>query len=125
MRDHPYVVHMQPLFEALEHFDIQHVIDAVSDAWYNQTLIQIGDVLVRLGVVQGNYHWHKHDEYDELFIVLDGTFRIELEGREPVVLTPREGFCVPAGMAHRPTAPQRASVLMFESIGIVPTGDPS
>lgn len=123
MPDYPYAVHMQPLFGVLEQFDIQRVTDAVTDNWYNQTLIQIGDMLVRLGVMQGDYHWHKHDEHDELFIVLDGTFQIDLEGRGTVLLTPRQGFCVPAGLYHRPSAPQRTCVLMFERAGIVPTGD--
>lgn len=123
MPDYSYAVHMDPLFGVLQHFDIQRVIDSVTDAWYNQTFIQIGDVLVRLGVMQGEYHWHTHAEQDELFIVLDGTFHIELKGRGTVVLAPRHGFCVPAGLAHRPFAPRRACVLMCERAGVVPTGD--
>ena len=122
MPDLPYSVHMDPLFGVLQHFDIQRVIDTVSDRWYNQTLIQIGDVLVRLGVMQGEYHWHKHDAQDELFVVLDGMLHIELDGLERVTLTPRQGFCVPAGLHHRPVAPRRACVLMCERVGIVPTG---
>jgi mannose-6-phosphate isomerase-like protein (cupin superfamily) len=125
MPDYSYAVHMKPLFGVLQHFDIQRVIDVAHDAWYNQTLIQIGDMLVRLGVMQGEYHWHRHDEQDELFIVLDGTFHIELDGQETVVLTGREAFCVPAGLRHRPIAPTRACVLMFERSGITPTGDES
>jgi mannose-6-phosphate isomerase-like protein (cupin superfamily) len=113
---------MTPLFGVLQQFDIQQVIDGVHDDWYNQTLVQVGEMLVRLGVMQGEYHWHQHDEQDELFVVLDGTFHIELEGRQTVVLTPRQSFCVPAGLRHRPYAPARACVLMFERCDISPTG---
>ena len=123
MASQDYVIHYQPLFEALQRIDVQSLIDTVEDPWYNQTLIQVGDVLVRLGVMQGEFHWHKHDEQDEFFFVLDGVFRIELEGRETVELGPRQAFSVPAGMLHRPVVPVRSAVLMIEKAGVVPTGD--
>ena len=118
-----YTIHYQPLFTSLEHMHVQALIDATDDPWYNQTLIQVGDLLVRLGIMQGRFHWHKHDEQDEFFFVLDGEFHIELEGRDPVILAPRDGFCVPAGMLHRPIAPVRSAVLMLEQAGVVATGD--
>jgi|SRR5512133_2164155 uncharacterized cupin superfamily protein len=77
-----YAIHYEPLFNTLQAIDVQQLIDTVTEPWYNQTLIQVGDVLVRLGVMQGEYHWHKHDEQDEFFYVLQGEFHIELEGRE-------------------------------------------
>lgn len=119
----PYAIHMQPLFEAMEIFDVQTLIDESQDPWYNQTLIQIDGVLLRLGVMQGEFHWHQHDEQDELFLLLDGEFHIELEDAPTVILTPRKAFCVPAGMQHRPVVPRRSAVLMLEKAGIVPTGD--
>jgi mannose-6-phosphate isomerase-like protein (cupin superfamily) len=103
--------------------DVQALIDAVDERWYNQTLVQVGDVLVRLGVMQGEFHWHKHDEQDEFFFVLDGLFRIELADRDAVDLGPRQGFSVPAGMLHRPVVPVRSAVLMIERAGVVATGD--
>ena len=118
-----YVIHHEPLFAALQTIDVQALIDKVDEPWYNQTLAQVGDVLVRLGVMEGEYHWHKHDEQDEFFFVLDGRFRIELEGREAVELGPRQAFIVPAGLRHRPVVSVRSSVLMIEKAGIVPTGD--
>lgn len=118
-----YAIHTQPLFTSLEHIDVQALIDATDDPWYNQTLIQVGDLLVRLGVMQGRFHWHKHDEQDEFFFVLDGEFHIELDGRDAVTLWPREGFCVPAGMLHRPVVPVRSAVLMLERAGVVVTGN--
>jgi mannose-6-phosphate isomerase-like protein (cupin superfamily) len=118
-----YTIHYKPLFTTLQTMDVQALIERVEDPWYNQTLIQVGDVLVRLGVMQGEYHWHTHDEQDEFFFVLDGRFLIELEGRETVELGPRQGFAVPAGMRHRPVVPVRSAVLMIERAGLVPTGD--
>jgi oxalate decarboxylase/phosphoglucose isomerase-like protein (cupin superfamily) len=76
-----YDIRYEPLFRTLEKMNVQALIDAVQEPWYNQTLLQVGDVVVRLGVMQGEFHWHKHDEQDEFFFVLDGVFRIELEGR--------------------------------------------
>jgi len=118
-----YAIHYQPLFTALQTMDVQSLIEQVTDPWYNQTLIQVGDVVVRLGVMQGEFHWHKHDEQDEFFFVLDGQFRIELEDTETVELGPRQAFSVPAGMMHRPVVPVRSAVLMLEKAGVVATGD--
>ncbi len=80
--------------------------------------------MVRLGVMQGEFHWHHHDEEDEFFYVVEGRFLIDLqeEGRT-VELTPRQGFSVPRGVVHRTRAPERTVILMFESAGVVPTGD--
>jgi mannose-6-phosphate isomerase-like protein (cupin superfamily) len=77
---------------------------------------------VRLGVIQGEYHWHKHDRDDEFFYVVEGKLLIDLEGRT-VDLAPRQGFVVPKGVMHRTRAPQRTVILMVESDAIVPTGD--
>jgi mannose-6-phosphate isomerase-like protein (cupin superfamily) len=78
--------------------------------------------VVRLGVVQGEYHWHKHDEDDEFFYVVEGTLLLDLEERT-IALTPRQGFVVPKGVMHRTRAPERTVILMVENAGIVPTGD--
>ena len=123
MPEQDYVIHYEPLFSALQSIDVQNLIDQVREPWYNQTLIQVGEVLVRLGVMQGEFHWHKHDEQDEFFFVLDGLFRIELENADPVELRPRQAFSVPAGMLHRPVVPERSAVLMIEKAGVVATGD--
>jgi mannose-6-phosphate isomerase-like protein (cupin superfamily) len=123
MPEQDYAITYAPMFEALQLMDVQAVIDQVQDPWYNQTLIGVGDVLVRLGVMQGEFHWHKHDEQDEFFFVLDGLFRIELEDRPTVELGPRQAFSVPAGMLHRPVVPVRTAVLMIERAGVIATGD--
>lgn len=123
MSQSDYVIHHQPLFTALQTMDVQALIDQVDDPWYNQTLIQVGDVCVRLGVMQGEFHWHKHDEQDEFFFVLDGLFRIELKDADTVELGPRQAFTVPAGLPHRPVVPVRSAVLMIEKAGVIATGD--
>ena len=94
----------------------------VRDQWYNQTLCRVNDSVVCLGIMQGEYHWHKHDRDDEFFFVLEGHFVIDLEDRS-VVLQPQEGFVVPKGVMHRTRAPGRAVILMVETAAIVPTGD--
>src|SRR5262245_17883390 len=108
-----YVINYQPLVTTLQSLDVQRLIDDANAAWYNQTLCQVGDVVVRLGVFKGGeYHWHKHDEQDVFFFVLDGRITIELEGRDPVELKPRELFVVPKGLLHRPVVSTPSSVLM-------------
>jgi mannose-6-phosphate isomerase-like protein (cupin superfamily) len=124
MGDMPeYTINDQPLVGTLSRLDVQRLIDDAGEAWYNQTLCEIGGVVVRLGVMQGEYHWHKHDDQDEFFFVLDGLFRIELAGKDTVELRPRQMFVVPKGLLHRPVVPARSAVLMIERAGIVATGD--
>jgi mannose-6-phosphate isomerase-like protein (cupin superfamily) len=119
-----YRIHLDPLFGALERMDVRAVAQGADHSWYNQTLVQVGDVLVRLGVFEGGeFHWHRHDGQDEFFLVLEGALRIELEDREPVDLDRLQAFSVPAGMLHRPVAPGPSMVLMIERAGVLPTGD--
>jgi mannose-6-phosphate isomerase-like protein (cupin superfamily) len=118
----PYATHLDVKFPALRRVDVPSLIKACTDKWYNQTLCRVNDSVVRLGVLQGEYHWHKHDNDDEFFFVLDGHFIIDLEGRS-VDLQKSEGFVVPKGIVHRTRAPERAVVLMVETASIVPTGD--
>jgi mannose-6-phosphate isomerase-like protein (cupin superfamily) len=119
---YPYATHLDIRFGHLELVDVPALVAACTDQWYNQTLCQVNDSVVRLAVIQGEYHWHKHDREDEFFFVLSGRFLIDLEGR-PVELGPQEGFVVPKGVVHRTRAPERSVILMVESAGIVPTGD--
>lgn len=118
----PYATHLNILHGPLERIDVQGLVDACTDNWYNQTLCQVNNSVVRLGIVQGEYHWHKHDEEDEFFYVVDGLFLIDLEDRT-VELRPREGFVVPRGVVHRTRAPERTVILMVEAAGVIPTGN--
>jgi mannose-6-phosphate isomerase-like protein (cupin superfamily) len=119
---YPYATHLDVRYRPLEVVDVQPLVDACTDEWYNQTLCRVNDSVVRLGVVRGEYHWHKHDDEDEFFYVVEGRFLIDLEERT-VDLGPRQGFVVPRGVVHRTRAPERAVILMVEGAGIIPTGD--
>jgi mannose-6-phosphate isomerase-like protein (cupin superfamily) len=125
----PYATHLDVRFPPLERIDVDRLIAEVRDAWYNQTLTQVNDAVVRLGVMTGEYHWHHHDVDDEFFFVLSGRFLIDLDpaadGVTPgrvVELGPRQGFTVPRGVVHRTRAPERSVILMVETAAIVPTG---
>jgi mannose-6-phosphate isomerase-like protein (cupin superfamily) len=96
---------------------------AANAPWFNQTLTTVNDAVVRLGIFQGDFPWHKHVDQDEFFLVLDGEIALDVEGGETVVLRRHEGFTVPKGTTHRPRSPERSVVLMVESLGIVATGD--
>jgi mannose-6-phosphate isomerase-like protein (cupin superfamily) len=120
--DFPYATFLNVLYPQLEVVDVPALVAANTHPWYNQTLCQVNDTVVRLGVMQGEYHWHKHDDLDEFFFVLEGVFIIDLEDRI-VELQPQQGFVVPKGMVHRTRAPQRAVILMVERADIIPTGD--
>jgi hypothetical protein len=119
---YPYATHLNVYYGPLELVDVPALVAACTDRWYNQTLCRVNDSVVRLGVVQGDYHWHKHEDEDEFFYVVQGDFLIDLEDRT-VRLAPGQGFVVPKGVMHRPRAPQRTVILMMEGAGIVPTGD--
>ena len=119
---YPYVTHLNVLHGPLELVDVPALAAAVTDRWYNQTLCRVNDSVVRLGVVQGDYHWHKHDEEDEFFYVVDGRLLIDLQDRT-VELAAGQGLVMPKTVVHRTRAPERTVILMVEGAGVVPTGD--
>ncbi len=118
-----YVNHMNILHKSLEIIDIQSLVRSCKDKWYNQTLCQVNDSVIRLGILQGEYHWHKHDKEDEFFFTLNGKLIVDIEGSESVELYPQQGLVVPKGIVHKTRAPEKTVVLMVETVGIVPTGD--
>jgi len=118
----PYATYLNIAFPPLAVIDAPSLIEACTHQWYNQTLCKVNDSVVRLGVMQGEYHWHKHDDDDEFFFVLEGRFVIDLEDRS-VELKLHEGFVVPKGIVHRTRAPARAVILMVETAAINPVGD--
>lgn len=109
------------MFAAGEHIDVAAIGDAQTP-WWNRTLCTVNDAWVRLGVMEGDFHWHKHVAEDEFFLVLEGHLDIELEDRV-VTLTRGQAFTVPAGVLHCPHARVRSVVLMVEKAGVTPTGD--
>ena len=117
-----YEINTDDKFGGLQLIDLPAEI-AAHEPWFNQTLTTVNDAVVRLGVIEGDFHWHKHDAEDEFFLVLEGQLLIDLEDRETVTLDPHQGYTVPRGVVHRTRAPARTAILMVEPAGVVPTGD--
>jgi len=117
-----YDIHTDVKFEPLTLIDVD--AEAAShEPWFNQTLTQVNDTVVRLGVLEGDFHWHKHDDQDEFFLVVEGRLLIDVDNGGTVTLEPHQGFTVPRGVVHRTRAPVKTSVLMVEAAGVGPTGD--
>ena len=123
MATQDYDIHLDDKFGHSTLFDVDAEAAACTVPWFNQTLTTVNDALVRLGVFHGEFHWHKHDDQDEFFLVLDGELLLDIEGSDPLTLRKHQGYTVPKGVVHRTRAPQRTVVLMIEQKGVVPTGD--
>jgi mannose-6-phosphate isomerase-like protein (cupin superfamily) len=121
-QSYPYDTRLNIEFQPLQLIDEKALSEACTHPWHNQTLCQVNGSVVRLGVVQGEYHWHKHDDDDEFFYVVEGKLLIDLEDRI-VELSPRQAFVIPKGVLHRTRARERTVMLMVENTGIVPTGN--
>jgi mannose-6-phosphate isomerase-like protein (cupin superfamily) len=118
----PYETRLNILYPPLEVIDEKALAEACTFRWYNQTLCQVNGSVVRLGVIEGEYHWHEHKDDDEFFYVVEGELLIDLADRV-VTLKPRQGFVVPKSTLHRTRALQRTVILMVENTGVVPTGN--
>ena len=119
---YPYQINTDVKFKPLELIDVKQLAADCQEDWYNQTLSQVNDCVIRLGIVQGEFHWHKHDNEDEFFYVVSGNLFIDIEGRS-LELSPQQGFMVPKGVLHRTRAPERTVILMFEGGAVIPIGD--
>lgn len=123
MSDHSnYNIDLAVQFGHQELIDIPAVVAGITDKWANRTLTKVNDSVVRLAVIEGEFHWHKHDRDDEYFMVLEGRLLIDLEGRT-IELGPHQGVTISKGIMHRPRAPRKTVVLLVETAAIVPTGD--
>lgn len=124
-----YITKLDVKYRHLEKIDIPQMVAKCKDKWFNQTLTKVNDSVVRVGIVEGEYHWHKHDNDDEFFFVLEGKLFVDLsEGMPPaedrvIELNPGEGVTVSKGIVHRTRAPKKTVMLMVENSGIIPTGD--
>jgi mannose-6-phosphate isomerase-like protein (cupin superfamily) len=109
-------------FDHLELIDIPAEA-AAHEPWFNETLASVNDAVVRLGVIDGDFHWHKHDDQDEFFLVLDGELLVDVEGAGTITLARHQACSVPRGVVHRTRAPRRTTILMVEAAGVMPVGD--
>jgi mannose-6-phosphate isomerase-like protein (cupin superfamily) len=117
-----YVTKLDVKYSHAEVIDIPEMVKECKDKWFNQTLTQVNDSVVRVGIVEGEYHWHKHDHDDEFFFVLEGILFVDLEDRI-FELHAGQGVTVSKGVMHRTRAPKKTVMLMVENKGIIPTGD--
>jgi mannose-6-phosphate isomerase-like protein (cupin superfamily) len=118
----PYDIRLDDKYGYLQLIDVPAEI-AGHEPWFNQTLTTVNEAVVRLGLFEGDFHWHKHDDQDEFFLVLEGELLIDLVDRDTVTLTAHQGYTVPRGVTHRTRARQRSAVIMVEAAGVVPVGD--
>ena len=121
-KQYPYVTNLDIKFKHFELIDLPSIVRECTDQWFNQALTKVNDSVVRIGIVQGEYHWHKHDNDDEFFFVLEGQLLIALEERT-IELNPNQGVTISRGVMHRPRAPQKTVMLMLETSAIQPTGN--
>jgi mannose-6-phosphate isomerase-like protein (cupin superfamily) len=117
-----YVTRLDVKFKHLQKMDINQMVSECTDKWFNQTLTEVNESVVRLGIVEGEYHWHKHDNDDEFFYVVSGQLLIDLQD-QTIELNPGQGVTIPKGVMHRPRAPKKTVMLMVETNTIQPTGD--
>jgi mannose-6-phosphate isomerase-like protein (cupin superfamily) len=123
MADRDYVIKTDVKFGFLDVIDVNKIRTDATTQWFNQTLCRVNDSVVRIGVVQGEFHWHKHDAEDEFFYVVDGRLIVDVEDGQSVELLPNQAFTVPKGVLHRTRAPERTAMLMIALAGVRPTGD--
>ena len=117
-----YSINTDVKYGHLEVVDVAAVVAGCRKKWFNQTLVQVNDSVVRLGIVKGEFHWHKHGRDDEFFFVLEGRLLLDLENRT-IELGPGQGVVVPKKVMHRPRARRKTVMLMVETRKIEPRGD--
>ena len=84
---YPYNTKLDIKFKHFEVIDIPEIVKECQDKWFNQTLTEVNTSVVRVGIIEGEYHWHKHEKDDEFFFVLEGKLLIDLEDKT-IELTP-------------------------------------
>ena len=99
----------------LEVINLVQLVQSQND-YTNFTVSEVNDHALRIAVINGDFHWHKHDDCDELFYVLEGELFIDIEGKETVSLKPGEIFTVPANTMHRTRSNERTVNLCFEKL---------
>ncbi|MEW6050109.1 MAG: cupin domain-containing protein [Candidatus Zixiibacteriota bacterium] len=117
-----YNINLDIQFDHQQLIDVPAIVAGITEKWSNRTLTKVNDSVVRLGVIEGEFHWHKHDRDDEFFFVLEGRLLIDLSDRT-IELGLHQGVTISKGMMHRPRAPQKTVMLMVETSAIRPTGD--
>lgn len=121
-KKYEYNQQMNIKFAHQEIIDVPKIVEECDVKWFNQTLTKINDSVARIGIVEGEYHWHKHEEDDEFFFVLSGRLYIDLEDKT-IELNPNQGVTISKGVLHKPRAPKKTVMLMIETASIDPIGN--
>ncbi|KAF4979134.1 hypothetical protein FZEAL_4624 [Fusarium zealandicum] len=108
----------------LQATSIPNVLSSFTETWSPRLVASINDHHVKVAKIDGEFIWHSHPDSEELFYLLDGKLKMEMEGQEPVVMKVGDMFVVPKGVRHRPVA-ESASIMMIEHKSTVNTGDES
>lgn len=106
----------------MEIIDVNDYVICNKEKWINFDLTEVNNSKIRLGIFEGEFHWHHHDREDEFFYVISGKLLLDLEGRT-VELMPKQGFTVPRGVEHRTRAQEKTIVIMVEGDTVNPRGD--
>ena len=113
---------MDAKFGQAQVIDVARMVRENTEKWINFNLTEVNDCIVRLGIFEGEFHWHKHEAEDELFFVLEGKLLLDLEA-ETLELRPQQGYTVPRRVLHRTRAREKTVVLMVERNTVNPKGD--
>ncbi|MEP6897596.1 MAG: cupin domain-containing protein [Rhodanobacter sp.] len=96
---------------------------ALTEHWSPRVIGELDDSYLKVAKVHGQLCWHSHDEEDELFLILRGHLRIELENAEPVELDEGQLFVVPKGVRHNPVADEECLLMLIERKSALHTGN--
>lgn len=113
---------MEEKYGYMKIIDIPEIIESCTDQWFNQTLCHVNESVIRVGIIRGEFPWHKHEEEDEFFYVIEGRLLLDIEG-ETIKLIPKQGYTVPKGVVHRTRAPEKTVILMVEKESVKPAGN--
>ena len=98
----------------LQKINLEEKRKEIKSPWQPIEIARANDQVIRLALMHGQYHWHKHENEDELFIVFKGKIKIQTNSGN-IILNEGEGVKIPRGVDHRPIATQSSVVLMFEN----------
>lgn len=107
---------------SIDVIDIKEKFTRFEEQWSPRIIAQLNDYHFKIARIEGEFVWHSHPETDEVFIVIEGEFEIQLRD-ETLILKEGEMCVIPKGVEHRPVAEQECQILMVEPAGTVNTGD--
>ncbi len=93
---------------------------AVTEHWFPRVVARVNDHYLKVAKLSGELTWHAHDGQDEFFLVLKGSLRLQIEGREDIILGEGDAFVVPAGTRHNPVADEECWIALVEPVRVDP-----